>query len=65
MPKASNHGSDTENPTGTRDINPEERDSLLKARQDKPAEHEKPPKKGLADAEGPGNQGDAASSPSG
>ena len=43
----------------------EARDRLLKSRQDKPAEHGQPPKNGLANAEGPGNQGDAASDPSG
>jgi hypothetical protein len=57
--------SDSEDPTAAGDMNPEERDRLLKARQDKSAEHGQPPKKGLADAEGPGKQGDAASDPSG
>jgi hypothetical protein len=65
MPDSTDKESDPEDLTAAGTLNPEQRDRLLKSRQDKPAEHGQPPKNGLANAEGPGNHGDAASDPSG
>ena len=61
MPEGISKESDTDDTTAGPNIDPEKRDRILKARQDKPADHGQPPNKELADAEGPGNQGDAAS----
>ena len=63
MPEGTDKQSDPEDLPAAGNLNPEERDRLLKSRQDKSAVHGQPPKNGLANAEGPGNQGDAASNP--